>query len=49
MKKSWKQHPAKQELCGDLPLISKTIRIRRTRYAEEVGMNSSRSPLDPFS
>ena len=32
LNKSWKQHPIKQQLCGYLPSISKTIRIR-TRHA----------------
>ena len=29
----WRQHPTKQLLYGYLPLISKTIKIRRTRHA----------------
>ena len=33
LNKSWKQHPKKQLLDGHLPPISKTIQIRRTRYA----------------
>ena len=33
LKKSWKQHPTKQQLHGHLPPISKTIQIRRTRHA----------------
>ena len=33
LNKSWKQHSTKQQLCGHLPPISKTIQIRRTRYA----------------
>ena len=32
MNKSWGQHPTKQ-LYGHLPLISKTIQVRRTRHA----------------
>ena len=32
LNKSWKQHPTKQRY-GHLPLISKTIQIRRTRHA----------------
>ena len=32
MNKSWRQHPIKQQLYGHLPLISKTIQIRRTRH-----------------
>ena len=33
LNKYWKQHPTKQHLYGDVPLISKTIQIRRTRNA----------------
>ena len=33
LNKSWKQHPIKKQLYGHLPPISKTIQIRRTRYA----------------
>ena len=33
MNKSWKQHPTKQQLCGHLPPISKTIQIKQTRHA----------------
>ena len=37
LNKSWKQHLKKKlRLYGQLPLISKTIRIRRTRHAGEV-------------
>ena len=32
LNKSWRQHPTKQQLCGHLPPISKTIQVRRTRY-----------------
>ena len=32
LNKSWRQHPTKQQLYGHLPLIMKTIRIRRTRH-----------------
>ena len=31
--RSWRQHPTKQQLYGHLPPITKTIQIRRTRYA----------------
>ena len=31
--KSWRQHPTKQQLYSDLPPITKTIQVRRTRYA----------------
>ena len=30
---SWRQHPTKQHLYGHLPTITKTIQVRRTRYA----------------
>ena len=43
LNKSWKQHHKKQQLYGHLPLILKTIQIRRTRKrdtAGEVKMNS---------
>ena len=33
LNKSWGQHPTKQQLYGHLPPITKTIKIRRTRYA----------------
>ena len=33
LNKSWRQHPTKQQLYGQLPLIMKTIKIRRTRHA----------------
>ena len=32
LNKSWRQHPTKQQLYGHLPLIMKTIKIRRTRH-----------------
>ena len=32
-KKSWRQHPTKQQLYGHLPPITKTIKDRRTRHA----------------
>ena len=31
--KSWSQHPTNQLLYGHLPPITKTIKVRRTRYA----------------
>ena len=31
--KSRRQHPTKQQLYGHQPLITKTIKIRRTRHA----------------
>ena len=33
LSKSWRQHPTKQQLYGHLPLITKTIQIRRIRHA----------------
>ena len=33
LNKSWRQHPIKHQLYGHLPLITKTIKIRRTRHA----------------
>ena len=33
LNKSWRQHPTKQQLFGNLPSITKTIKIRRTRHA----------------
>ena len=33
LNKSWRQHPAKQQLYGYLPPITKTTQVRRTRHA----------------
>ena len=33
LNKSWRQHPTKKQLFGHLPPITKTIQIRRSRYA----------------
>ena len=33
LNKYWRQHPTKQQLYGHLPLITKTIKVRRTRHA----------------
>ena len=33
--KSLRQHPTKQQLCGHLPPISKTIQIKRTRHVRK--------------
>ena len=33
LNKSWRQHPTKQQLCGHLPPITKTIKVRRSRRA----------------
>ena len=31
--KSWRQHPTRHQLYGHLPLITKTIQVRRARHA----------------
>ena len=33
LNKSWRQRPTKHQLYGHLPLITKTIQVRRTRHA----------------
>ena len=33
LNKSWWQHPTRHQLYGHLPPITKTIQVRRTRYA----------------
>ena len=33
LNKSWKQHPTRKQLYGNLPPSRKTIRMRRTRHA----------------
>ena len=33
LKKSWRRHTSKQQLYGQVPPISKTIQIKRTRHA----------------
>ena len=33
LNKSWRQHPTKHQLYDHLPPITKTIQVRRTRYA----------------
>ena len=33
LNKSWRQHPTRHQLYGHLPLITKTIHVRRTRHA----------------
>ena len=32
LNKSWRQHPTRHQLYGHLPLITKTIQVRRTRH-----------------
>ena len=34
LNKSWRQHSPKQQLYGNLPPITKTIKVRKTRHAE---------------
>ena len=33
LNKSWRQHPTRHQLYGHLPPITKTIQVRRARYA----------------
>ena len=33
LNKSWRQHPTRHQLYSHLPLITKTIHVRRTRHA----------------
>ena len=33
LNKSWRQNPTKHQLYGHIPLITKTIQVRRTRHA----------------
>ena len=33
LNKSWRQHPTRYQLYWHLPLITKTIQVRRTRHA----------------
>ena len=33
LNKSWRQHPTRHQLYGQLPSITKTIQVRRTRHA----------------
>ena len=33
LNKSWRQHPARNQLSGHFPSITKTIQVRRTRHA----------------
>ena len=33
LNKSWRQHPIKQQVYGHLPPITKTLKVKRTRYA----------------
>ena len=45
LNKSWKQHPTKKQLYGYLPLVTKTIKVRRTRrddYFKFIGNSRQR-------
>ena len=33
LNKSWRQHPTRHQLYGQLPPITKTVQVRRTRHA----------------
>ena len=35
LNKSWRQHPARHQLYGHLPPITKTIKVRRARHSEQ--------------
>ena len=37
LNKSWRQHPTRHQLYGHLPLITKTIQVRRTRHVGHCG------------
>ena len=39
LSKSWRQHPAKQQLYGHWPPSMKSIQVRQTRYAEHCWRN----------
>ena len=41
LNKSWRQHPTKQQLYGQLPPIMKTIQVRRIRHAGSCWRNRS--------
>ena len=40
LNKSWRQHPTRHQLYGRLPPITKTIQVRRTRYAAHCWRNT---------
>ena len=44
--KAWKQHPTKQQQCGFLSLISKTIQIRWTRHARHYWWSKNELIID---
>ena len=39
LNKSWRQHPTRHQLYGQLPPITKTIQVRRTRHAGQCWRN----------
>ena len=41
LNKSWRQHPTRHQLYGQLPPVTKTIQVRRTRHAGKARTNSS--------
>ena len=48
LNKSWRQHPTKQQLYGHLPPITKTIQVRRTRYAGDYWRSKDKLRSDIF-
>ena len=50
--KFWRQHPTKQQLYGYLTLITKTIKIKRTRHAGHCWRSRDElicTSVDPFT
>ena len=52
LNKSWRQHSTKPQLYGHLPLITKTIKVRRTRYTGHCWRSRGQAhkwctPMDP--
>ena len=41
LNKSWRQHPTRHQLFGHLPLVTKTIQVRRTRHVDYVSSRIS--------
>ena len=48
LNKSWQQHPTRHQLYGHLPPITKTIQVRRTRYAGHCGRSRDKLKSDVF-
>ena len=48
LNKSWRQHPTNQQLYGHLPLITKTIQVRRTRHARHCWRSRDKLQSDIF-